>query len=83
VSSCTVKLSKCLSGPGVNISTTAPVPLANATKIMRSDLGIFLKKAASSLTLYGNMKEATKRIDHIRRQGVTAVIGLPIKENEQ
>ncbi|MDH5770591.1 MAG: hypothetical protein OEZ25_04810 [Candidatus Bathyarchaeota archaeon] len=61
------------------IQDKKPLP----TKLMRSNLGIFLKKAASSLTLYGNMKEVTERINHIRMQGVTTVIGLPIKENEQ
>lgn len=61
------------------IQDKKPLP----AKIIRSNLGIFLKKAASSLTIHGNMEEATKRINHIRRQGVTTVIGLPIKENEQ
>jgi len=61
------------------IQDKKPLP----TRIMRSDLGRFLKKAASSFTISGNMKEVTERIDHIQKLGVTTIIGLPVKENDR
>jgi alkanesulfonate monooxygenase SsuD/methylene tetrahydromethanopterin reductase-like flavin-dependent oxidoreductase (luciferase family) len=48
-----------------------------------SDLGAFLKSAASTLTVYGDEEAVIERIKNFRKLGLNIVVGLPIKENEK
>ena len=59
------------------IQEKKPLP----SNFYESELGVFLEKAASYLTLYGNVDTVTKKLKEIHKAGVTTVMGLPIKEN--
>ena len=52
-------------------------------RLMSSELGIFLKKAASTLTIYGTPDAVAERMRFLKNLGITTVFGFPIKENEQ
>ena len=52
-------------------------------ELMASSLGEFLKKAASTLTVYGNADQVTERLKTFKKLGLKIIIGLPIKESDQ
>ncbi|MEM2851096.1 MAG: hypothetical protein QXW18_04740 [Candidatus Bathyarchaeia archaeon] len=51
--------------------------------LMTEKLSAFLKSAANMLTIYGGADTVTARLTLLKKLGVTIVVGLPIKENEQ
>ena len=50
---------------------------------VESDLGGFLKKAASHLTMYGDVDSVVAKIRALRKLGIATLIGLPIKESAE
>ena len=52
-------------------------------KFIESDLGTFLKEAASHLAMYGDINYVSDRMTEQRKLGVTILMGFPIKENEE
>jgi len=54
-----------------------------SSKFIESDLGTFLKEAASNLTIYGDQDRVIKTLRALRKIGITTMMGLPIKENEE
>ena len=52
-------------------------------EIMNSTLGTILKRAADTLTIYGEPMSVIKKIKFFKRKGINIVIGLPIKDDKQ
>ena len=50
-------------------------------EFLKSELGDFLRSAASALSLFGTSETVTERIRELHKVGFDVIIGYPIKEN--
>jgi hypothetical protein len=52
-------------------------------EFLKSELGDFLRSAASTLSIFGTSEAVTERIRQLHKVGFDVIIGYPIKENEE
>ena len=52
-------------------------------EFLKSELGDFLRSAASTLSLFGTPETVTERIRELHKVGFDVIVGYPIKENEE
>jgi len=54
-----------------------------SSSFIESDLGAFLKEAASYLTMYGDVDMVAGKVGDLRKLGIMTLIGFPIKESAE